>query len=206
LYAILVASSAPTNENSFSCGACNFQFNHTFNYATLLDADEFPEAIKEKVGKILVSKHDYETLKEMHDGSNKVFRYKSPVTGNIYDIEPPSVQKAVDTYVGVDREDSIALYTSVMVLYVKKIFLYNSSKEEYLEIDDSDIKMMYDIVKQLPQDDVDLFQEILPDMMFDPRFNLKTTCPQCGNQMTNEYAITDLVFLRARATQTQFQA
>jgi predicted lactoylglutathione lyase len=197
IYAILIASSLETSEVQLTCDQCSHTFIHKYSYVSLLEADEFKDNIKASIEEILHNRSDVEAMSELHAKLTNISRYKSPFSGAIYEVSPPTLAKAISMYRFIDEKDLVAIYASVIGLGLNTIYLYDKDADEYIEIDDSDTKEFMDAVTKIPQPDIDMLQQVLTPMLFEPTFAMNSVCPKCGRKLRNPYSVQTLVFLKA---------
>lgn len=205
MYGILVASSMEEIESSLTCGECNTQFQWKYNLKSLLSLDDISDDFKQKFDDILGHKSDEEYLKNLYDENHKSVRVKSPVTQNIYELNYPTIARAINLYRIIDAEDETMLYLSAFALFITKIYVYNRKTQKFIEINEDEYKNLLDVLQMIPQEEIDIIQDFLRPYLYEPKFILKSKCPQCGHKMQNSLSIDDLVFLKARDSSTEIQ-
>lgn len=198
MFAIVVASSTESTETELTCPACNRSFKWSYNVKTLLKDDQIPDNFKGIINDILGNRNNKEYLEDVAAHFSHVTRYKSPYTGNIYDIGYPSVAKALGVFGVLDESDNIMTYHSAMCLFVENMYIYDKSEDSYLEITSEEPALMLRTFANLPQEDISLIVSQVQPMVYTPKFILESKCPHCGNKMTNDLRIDSLIFLRAQ--------
>ena len=206
LYGILVASSMEDIESSLTCGSCDHVFSWKYNMKRLINFDDLNDNFKATFDDILGHKGDVTYLQDMFAKHNMTQRVESPITKNIYDLNHPTINRAMQVFRSVDEEaDPLAMYKSALALFIDKMYVYNRKTNQYIEMDESDYnnpiefyRDVIEIISRLPQEEIDLLQEFIRPWLYSPKFVLKSKCAACGHRMRNELAIDDLVFLRAR--------
>ena len=212
LYGILVASSMEDIESSLTCGSCDNSFAWKYNMKRLLNFDDLNDNFKATFDDILGNKSDTTYLQKMYAKQHVTQRVQSPITQNIYDLNHPTINRAMQVFRSVDEEDELMMYMSALALYVDKMHIYNRKTGQFVELDQKDYnnptefyRDVIEIISRIPQEEIDLLQEYLRPWLYAPRFVLNSKCPSCGHRMKNELAIDDLVFLRARDSSMETQ-
>lgn len=207
LYAILVASSMENIESTLTCGECGESFTWTYNIKSLLNLDDLSDPFKERFDTILGHKSDTEYLQSMYEEHNVSWRVESPITHTIYDLDYPSIARAIDVQRHVDKDDATALYLSMLAMFVNRMYVRNNGTGKYIELDSGkgEYKEIFDILSRVPQEELDILMKYLADKLYSPKFILNTKCDKCGHSMVNHLSIEDMVFLRARDSQTEIR-
>ena len=205
MYGILVASSMEEIESSLTCGECNTQFQWKYNLKALLSLDDISDDFKQKFDDILGHKSDTEYLKDLYDKNHKSVRVKSPVTQNVYELNYPTIARAINLYRIIDAQDETMLYLSAFALFISSLYVYNRKTEKYIPIAEDEYKNLLDVLQMIPQEEIDIIQDFLKPYLYEPKFILKSKCPACGHNMSNSLSIDDLVFLKARDSSTEIQ-
>ena len=203
LYGILVASSMEEIESQLTCGSCNESFNWKYNLKTLLNLEDLTDEFKDRFEEILSHKTDEEYLNDLYDKHHKSIRVKSPLTSNVYDLNYPTIARAIKLYGLIDAQDETMLYLSAFALFISKLYVFNNKTGKYIQIEEDEYKLLLETLQAIPQEEIDMIQEFLKPYLYAPKFILKSKCPNCGNTMTNELSIDDLVFLKARGSSTE---
>ena len=206
IYGILVASSPEDMETPLTCGACKHQFNQKFNLKTIFSAEKVSDKFKEIFDGILSNKNNIDELQKYHDAANKVDRFMSPFSKNIYDISYPTIGKAIQVYNHIDADDDTMIYLSVLALFLHEVFIYNEKNDSYIQIESDEIPLMLEVLQEFAQEDIDIISSQMKEMMYQPEFIIKSQCPHCGNNMSNTVNIDYLVFLRAQDSFTEIQS
>lgn len=204
LYAIIVASSMEYSETDLRCSDenCKTQFKHKYNMKKLLQPDML-DRFKERFETILSNRNASDVMNKLHDEISQITRVKSTFTGNVYDMEFPTVGKAIDHYKSLDNTDTQAVYNSTIGLYINTIYIYDSTDDSYIPVSGKDILSVF---SSIPQMDIELLTNYIEkNMAFLPKFKLTSTCPKCGKKMVNELDIDQMVFLRAQDSSTRIE-
>lgn len=205
LYGILVASSMESIESTLTCGDCGSQFQWKYNIKKLLNLDDLTDDFKERINNILANKSNEEYLHDLYDKTNKSIRVKSPITNNVYDLNYPTVARAISLYSVIDQKDETMLYLSAFALFITDMYVYNKKTGKYIPIDETEYKELLDVLQMIPQEEIDIIQKFINPYLYAPKFILESKCPTCGHNMRNELSIDDLVFLKARDSSTEIQ-
>ena len=206
LYAILCASSAEESSASLTCTKCEHTYDQKYNVKTIMKMDGLTDLIKQRFEDVLANKGSAEKLMGLMNLTRSVKRYKSPFTGNIYDMNPPSVGRAISILEKVDQEDQVALYTSAMALYLNRVLILDKATEEYVEITEDEPDLLLQTVMELPDEDTQmLLHKIQDTMSYTPQFAIPTKCPKCGNKHDVPIAVRELVFLKAQDSLMEIQ-
>lgn len=206
LYAILCAGQMEFAETDMTCNRCKNEWKHKYNTKTLLSSDGFPEHFKARTDNILANCNNSTILGEYNAAMHKAVRYKSPFTQNIYDLEIPSIAKALRVFNIVDPKDPIKSYHSAMILYIHTAYIYNPEKGTYSQIDSSDeyLPTLFDTVALIPDEDMNMIsKEIAEKYIYSPSFKMPVVCPKCGNKSDLDLDIKNMVFLKAQDTVTE---
>ena len=203
LYGILVASSMETIDSQLTCSNCNQPFTWSYNLKTLLNLDDLNDDFKDKFEDILGHKSDDEYLTKLYDENHKSVRVQSPLTHNVYELNYPTVARAINLLRLVDSKDETMLYLSAFALFISKLYVYNPKTEKHIEIEEDEYRLLLETLQIIPQEEIDLIQEFLKPYIYTPKFILHSTCSKCGQKMKNNLSIDDLVFLKARDSSTE---
>lgn len=205
MYCILVASSMEEIESTLTCGQCNAQFQWKYNLKSLLTLDDISDDFKQKFDDILGHKSDTEYLENLYNENHKSIKVQSPVTQNVYELNYPTIARAINLYRIIDAEDETMIYLSAFALFISKLYVYNRKTASFIEIYEDEYKNLLDVLQMIPQEEIDIIQEFLKPYLYEPKFILKSKCPACGHTMSNSLSIDDLVFLKARDSSTEIQ-
>ena len=203
LYGILVASSMETLESTFRCGKCNKPFQWTYNLKTLLNLDDVSDQFKQKIDEILGHKADTEYLQAMYEKDHKSVRVESPITKNRYDLNYPTIARAIQVFRSIDQENEQEVYLAAIALFIHKMYVYNHKTGKYIDIDETEQRTLMDTLMVIPQTELDIIQEFLKPYLYSPKFILHTKCDKCGHKMVNSLSVDDMVFLKARDSSTE---
>jgi len=203
MYAILVASSTENLELELTCRSCDQAFTVSYNTKEFLSVNDLPDNFKKKFDDILKNRKDTNFLIKGYDENSKAIQVESPITHNRYDITYPTVGVMIDMYKAINQEDPTIVYLSAMVAFVHKMYIYDNTSDSYVEIFEDEYKELFDAFQVLPQEELDILSKFLEPFIYKPTFLLKSKCTKCGNEMTNELSIDNLVFLKARNSRVE---
>lgn len=205
LYGILVASSMEEIETTLVCGGCGGQFQWKYNLKSLLTMDDLSDDFKEKFDDILGNKLNEDYLQNLFKEGHKSIRVKSPITNNVYELNYPTIARAINLYRLIDEQDETMVYLSAFGLFISKLFVYNKKSGKYIEIEETEYKNLLNTLQMLPQEELDIMQKFISPRLYRPQFVLHSECPTCGHKMKNNLTIDNLVFLKARDSSTEIQ-
>lgn len=205
LFGILVASSMENITTDLRCSHCETPFQWEYNMKKLLNLDDIPDVFKEMIDGILGHKTDAEFLKKGFDKNDLSVRVKSPITGNVYELNYPSIARAINFFKIIDQTDETMVYLSAFALFISKMYIIDRKTGEYVEILEDEYRELLEALQLIPQEEIDIIQAFLKDRVYTPKFQLKSKCPTCGNDMTNELSVDDLVFLKAQDSSTEIR-
>jgi hypothetical protein len=205
LFYILVASSYEIMDSpELKCNSCGNAFTMKFKTKSLLNLDDMSTDFKDIMEKILTEKANFEVMNKIHTTNSKCKRFKSPATNNIYEIQQPSIGRAIRMYSSVDEKDTKMVYYATYALYIQKIYVWDKDKQGYIPIDSNatvekdgydGISQIFDVLESLMQVDFNILDIELKKMLYQPKFLLKSVCPKCGTKLTTPLEIEDLVFI-----------
>lgn len=205
LYGILVASSMEDTEAPLSCPKCEKSFNWKYKVRTLLDGESIQDKFKERIDTILANKCNYQVLKDLNTDYNKAIRLQSPFSQNIYEVSYPSIAKAINVFSTMNEDDITEVYHSGLILFIDNLYVYNKENDNYIQIEEEEIRLLFDTLQNIPQEDVTLLNSVLKDMIFTPQFILKSQCPECGEKLENTLDIDQMIFLLARDSSMEIE-
>lgn len=205
LYGILVASSMEEIETTLTCGSCGGQFQWKYNLKSLLTMDDLSDDFKEKFDDILGNKMNEEYLQDLFKENHKSIRVKSPITNNIYELNYPTVARAINLYRLIDENDETMVYLSAFGLFISDLYVYNKKSGKYIQVEETEYKNLLNTLQMLPQEELDIMQKFISPRMYRPQFILQSECAACGHKMKNNLTIDNLVFLKARDSSTEIQ-
>lgn len=216
LYSILCATSPDETRYEGTCPKCKKKIEMTYNVRSLMNFDDCPEEIKERLDSILANRTNADALLNLqHDLMRYTKRIMSPVTKNIYELHFPSIAKMVNYM----KFGEIGTYKKAACLHnvgvISTVYLYDKKEDGYIRINDgSDIgdgeemtlpeiyKLFWDTVEKIPQEDLDIINCIYGkgSELYNPEFilNIKCNDPSCGFHKQNLMRLDDLLFLRAK--------
>lgn len=219
LFSILCATSTEKTTSHFGCARCRTDIAKVYNIRDLITFDTCPDEIKQLIDTIIVRRAEGDYLKSLQNPLlNSAMRFKSPITNNIYEIQYPSIAKAL-LYIPLLEQNSTtdnyleqAIYLD-NILYINTVYLYDKEDDGYVEYTDcmekepdelkpEDTEEFWDIVSHLPQEDIDIIRQLAkkdnPD--YEPSYEMDIDCtnPKCEHHMHNVFQITDLLFRKAQ--------
>lgn len=201
MYGIICASTAEETETEFGCGKCNKTFAHKYNMKAVLDTKSITGIFKDAFEDIQKNKHSAEAMKQMLEESGTAMRFQSSETGNVYDISFPTIAKVIQIMERINQQDAVGLYYSTLAVFIENVFIYDKEHEDYIQVEGNnldEIDALLDILPEIPENDTKLLNSEIQKRIFLPKFVMHSTCPECGNTMTNEFSISELVFQRAQ--------
>ena len=204
LFGILCAGQMESSDTELTCRKCGRQWKHNYNVKTLMSQEGFSDYYKERTEHILANSANISDLAQIHDLTTAI-RYKSPFTGNMYDLEIPTIAKANRIFMAVDPNDQLRVYHSAIAIYLNRIFVHVDGEEDYLEIGstDEEIPMLLDTLGLVrDEDNKMLLDEINSRFIYTPKFTMDVVCPGCGQKTTLDLSIDQLVFQKAQDTYT----
>lgn len=223
LYAIFVASAKDEIETSLHCPNCDQDYKVKYKIKSLLSEEAFTEEYKNKINDILGNSTDAFYINRLVKESEEIIRIQSNETGNIYDIENPSLAKALRIFSYIKEDDTIMNYCAGIVLYlncagikrsddeyiafgfdedIEKEIANNPNLENTKYRDYNPIAELFDIVQQLPQYELDLLIEQIRPLRYRPEFILNSKCGNCGRDWRNQITTDEMVFLAAQGSTT----
>ena len=207
LYGILCASSMEENSTSLTCNACKHEWMQKYNLKSLLRLEDIPTAFKERVDDILNFKSNDIEMRKIYEAMRRVRRYKSPFTGNVYDLSYPTIARATNLLKRVDSKDNVMTYLSAIALYLSRILIYNEAKGTYVEITAEETPLLLETMKTLTNDDINLLsKQIRDDLYYAPQFVLPAVCPSCGKKSEIPVGIDELIFLTAQDSMVEIDS
>ena len=199
LFGILCASSMEESSTSMTCPDCKHVWDAQYSVKNLLTHDKISDEYKSRIELILANKGNEVTMRGIYDSARAARRYKSPFSGNIYDVSYPTVARAINLFKRIDQKDSTMVYIAAIGLYLSRILVYNEARDSYIEVLASEIDMMLDTLRDLSNNDMQMLStEINKTMIYQPTFAIKAKCPSCGKDLAPEVGIEQLVFLTAQ--------
>ena len=205
LYGILVASSMEEIETNLTCNDCGHTFGWKYNIKSLLDMEDLTDEFKDKFETILEHKSDATFLTELYEKEKETKVVQSPLTGNVYHINHPTIARVIALYAHINQEDETMLYLSSVAMFLDQLLVKDNSSDEFIPIEDDEHVLLMDVLQDLPQEEIELLLKFIRPMIYTPRFILKSKCEKCGQKMRNELSVDDLVFLRARDSSTEIR-
>ena len=206
MYGILCASSMEETSTSLTCESCQHTWDHKYNIKSLLKMDHLSEDYKTRTGDIISNKSNDIMLNKLYNERKKARRYKSPFTGNIYDVSYPTVARAVDILKRIDQKDAVMAYVSAICLYISRILVYNKDKDSYIPIEAEEVDLMIDTASNLTNEDMTMIaNQIRSDLFYEARFALDAECPSCHRKAHIPLNVENLIFLKAQDSMAEIE-
>lgn len=203
VYGVMVASSMEEMETEIPCDDCNQYYTTKYNLKTLLTMKGLTDEYKDRFEEILDNKDNADYLKKMFEKHNKTHIIKSPITNNIYEIDTPSIARAIGLYQHLDMNNEIDVYFSAIYQYIGKILMYDNEKDDYIPIEENEYQELFAAIRTLPQTELNLLGQFISPMIYQPHFALKSKCEHCGFNMETPLSMNDLVFLATQGSPTE---
>lgn len=203
LFGIFVASSVEDVESSLACADCRSTFTWKWNVKEVLDADGFTEEYKERMDDILKHKSNGPYLKTKFNEIDYTKAVKSPLTNYVYYLDAPSVERVVRIFSTIDQQDEAMVYLTGIAMFINKMLMPIKGTDEFVEITEEESDILLEQAQSLPQEELDMIIKFVQPMFYQPKFSLKSKCPNCGFEMTNALSVEDLVFLQAQGSSTE---
>lgn len=206
LYGILCASSMEETATSLTCPTCSHVWDQPYKLQTLLKLDHISDFYKQRVETILSNKTNDIALMKLYEDQRKVRRYKSPFSGNIYDLSYPTVARAINLLKRINQDDPVMTYVSAIGLYLSQVLVYNSGKDSYVPVTAEETDMMLDVLQNLSNQDMEMLaNQIRADLFYEARFEMPATCPSCHKSDNIKLGIENMVFLMARDSMVEIE-
>lgn len=200
LYCITAATSKEVLTTPLDCEDCeNQQQEVTFNVKQILDMQDIAPEYAEMVDKILGIRADPEALKKYRDETNVTHIVRSPITNNVYHICQPSLARALEVYRIADMSQ-INSYLLALTMFVEKAQIYDKGNDDYIEIDADEITAMYEYLREVDDDEINILTEFITPMIVAPHFTIRWTCDKCQTDQITRIGAESLIFLKARAS------
>ena len=205
VYGVLVASSMEDLDTEVSCSKCKEKFTLKYSMKKILNLDNIPEEFKQRFEDILSNKTNRDFLKKMYESVNTTTRVKSPLTNNMYDINYPTIARMINIFKSIDQRDNNLIYLSTIAVYFSSMYLYDADTDDYLPVDETEPSEIFEALQLLPQDEITMLSKHIAPIAYNPKFIINSRCPKCGQTMTNDLPIEDLVFLKAQDTSREIR-
>lgn len=205
LYGILVASSMEETETVATCGQCKKEYNISYNIKKLLTQEGMSDDIKRRFEEILSHKADVLYLNEMSARENMTHELESPLTGNIYAVNYPTIARVLDIYRRIDPDNQVENYRAALLMYIDNILVYDKVQGDYIPVDEDEIEELLVTFRELPQDELDILMKYLKDFPYNVVLKIHSKCDKCGHKSTNELSVDQMVFLQAQDTLTEIR-
>lgn len=206
IFGIICASTMEEASATLNCPKCSHAWTHHYNVKTLLKLDAIPESYKERTEEILKNKTNDVKLRELYEKRRKVQRYKSPFSGNIYDLSYPTIARAINILKRINEEDKVMAYNSAIALYLSQLLIYNGKTNKYVPVTAEEADLLLETLKSLPNEDMTMLaNKIREDLYYSARFELEYKCPSCGYNAAQPLDIDSLIFLRAQDSEEEIE-
>lgn len=205
VYGIMVASSMETMETDIVCDDCGKSYSFKYNLKTLLTMKGLSTDYKDRFEEILKNKTNVSHLQKMYDKNNQTSIVKSPITKNIYELNTPSIARAIRLYENLDLESEVDVYFYLIYQFIDKIWVYDNEKDDYIEIDEMEMNEMFTLIRSLPQTEINMIGNFVAPMTYEADFRLKSKCEHCGFKMSTKLHMNDLVFLATHGSPTEIR-
>ena len=207
LYGILCASSMEESSTSLTCEGCAHTWDQKYNLKSLLKLDNVSDEFKQRIDDILKYKGNDIELSHLYMEMRKARRYKSPFSGNIYDLSYPSVARAINLLKRINQDDPVMTYVSAIALYFSRVLIYNEAKNSYVEVTAEETDLMLDTVQTLINEDMNMLaNQIRTDFFYAPQFALEVECPSCHKKSALPLSIENLIFLKAQDSMVEIDS
>ena len=194
VYAVACATSAPMTAIDLKCSNCGADFKKEFPISSLLRMDHAPEKVKNNYKAIIEQHTNLTWMETLKSGSDELERFKSPITGNIYDIGAPSIARGIDITGLINMDDATEIYIGSIAMYVHGFFVYDKEDDEYISVEADDYPELLEALSTLPQSDLSMLHQISTESVYAPKFIMDSKCPSCGRDLHNDIPVNDLVF------------
>lgn len=206
IYGIVCASSMEETNVDLKCNNCNHSWSRKYNLKNLLNLNNISDKFKARVDSIIANKNNAEAMLNIQKEMDRVFRYKSPFSGNIYDLSYPTIARSINIMRRVNEDDMMQVYTTTAAIYLRRVLIYDSTHDNYVEVSSTEPDLLLEVVHSLSNEDMTmLVQQIQQEMMYTPQFVLDGTCPSCHQQINQPIPISQLVFLLARDSMAEIE-
>lgn len=207
LYGILCASNMEESATSLTCEKCSHTWEHHYNIKNLLNLQNLSDYYKKRVGDILSNKSNDLALGALYEERRQARRYKSPFTGNIYDVSYPTVARAINLLKRIDENDPVMTYNSAVALYLSRVLVFNKDKGTYVEVTAEETDLLLDTVLTFTNEDMNMLaRQIRDDLYYSPQFEMTVKCPSCHNEQKLPLTIENLIFLKAQDSMVEIEA
>lgn len=200
LYCITAATSKEVLTSPLDCEDCeNQQQEVTFNVKQILDMQDIAPEYAEMVDKVLGIRANPEALEKYREETNVTHIVRSPITNNIYYICQPSLARALEVYRIADMAQ-INSYLLALTMFVEKAQIYDKGADDYIEIEADEIEAMYEYLREVDDDEINILTEYITPMIVAPHFTIRWTCDKCKSDQITRIGAEALIFLKARAS------
>lgn len=209
IYAVVVASAMEESESTYVCQNrnCGQVFPIRYNSKEILDLSAIPDSFKDRVNEIDASRSNTEAMKVLHAQYNKNIRVKSPVSQNIFDICNPTIAQVHQKFEkAMHKVTSTNAVDLVLLIYLERFYIYDKAAGNYAEVVVADDpEYAFDVLCTLTQVDVDILTKFIGEHKYSPSFKIKTKCPHCGREATDQLSLDNMLFIHARASVVEIQ-
>ena len=222
LYCIYVASSTEMIKSEFGCDSevCLNEerkkakvpakvkirpYEFTYNCKSLMSFEGISDKFKDDMD-VLLGMHNRETIMDGREERRSGKMFESTFTKNWYLMDLPCCAKALNVYSYVTTAvTDLDTYYAAICMLIKEMWIYAGVDEngvkEYIKIDDTDIPKIVSVIKDLTETELKILTSAIQEMMYIPKFHIKTVCPNCGKVYDTNFEIDSLVFLKANGTE-----
>lgn len=208
VYAVVTASAMENTDSTYICPRCERMYQIRYNQKTLLDLSAIPDIFKKRVAAIDENRSNLEEMMKIHEEAILSDRVKSPLTKNIYQISSSTIAQArrVLSACGNRITSRGAASDVVLLVYLSHIWVYDAEKDGYIPIDvQKDPLQAFETITKIHNVDVELLLKWIQQTRYAPNFKLKTKCPICGREATDNLTVDEMLFLFARGTSTEIK-
>lgn len=209
IYAVVVASAMEESESTYVCQNrnCGQVFPIRYNSKEILDLSGIPDTFKQRVTEIDAARSNTAAMKVLHDQYNKNIRVKSPISQNIFDLCNPTIAQVHKKFEkAMHKVTSSNAVDLILLIYLEKFYVYDKAAGNYAEVVvEDDPEYAFDVLCSLTQVDVDILTKFIGEHKYSPSFKIKTKCPHCGREATDQLSLDNMLFIHARASVVEIQ-
>ena len=206
IYSIYVASSTETITSPFKCeeeAESMPEFNFTYNTKSLISYEDMDDNFKKDLEDIRANANDRTVMEKEKSERRVTKRFKSTFTNNIYDISTASCARALGVLRYINPKDRVLNYIAPFAMLTEKVYVYDESDGQYVELDHSDPREMIKFYRDLVERELLLLTKEMNPLIYMPKFRLITKCPRCGHEETRYFGVDSLVFLKVQSTEEE---
>ena len=208
IYAIYVASSTESITSPFKCEEepdSMPEFNFTYNTKNLISYDGIDDSFKKDLDDINTNANDSAYMEKAKSERRMTKRFKSTFTNNIYDISIASCARALGILRYINPKDRVLNYIAPFAMLTEKVYVYDETDGQYVELDHSDPREMIKFYRDLVERELQLLSKEMNPLICMPSFKITTVCPRCGHKAERVFGVDSLVFLKAQGTEEEIQ-